>query len=1599
MRVDIANNDKAFANRAAAAREYTRALKDAATAEERLAARRSMAQNKISTAANGPTGTVTNAMTRDLRMLEEFEKRLAGIQRQYQNLRTRGNINGGNYTNQIVGVEGQFNALSDLLGKKKITRTDLNGAFDGLSKAMHALKTETDATDAALKRAGRTYDELMAKARQYTRETSMEREGRLRRGASRLGVPADTLGTTSAAQAQHRLEQATLKAYSAKTRLNAALASDAGAQKIARLTALYEGYEKRLVHAIALQNQLNRTQAGGGGGSDRGLFGISGGFGGAMARTGVYAAAGASVYALVNTLQDGARFAVEFEDKLANLQAIAGATSGQMRGLADTIYDVGQNSKHSLIDIAEAATTLAQAGFGVKDMQEALGSVATLAAASGTGMSESVDLVTSALGAFQLQASETPMLVDSLVSALNRSKLGVQQVAAGLQYVGATANDNNITFQELTASLGALANAGVRGSTAATGTRQFLVDLIDPSEKLQAALKAVGLTTADVDVKTRGFVPVLQTLKDAGFDSAEAYSALETRSAAAYLALKENIPVIQDLILAQQDHGAAMHAEEAAMGSLSAQWQRFKNVAGAGLSDIFVPANPAEMGFWEATLRTISDSYERTARSAQELRDLEDGLTEAAKKQLEYTIAQREEARKLQDEGRWFAAWAKEQRATQLMPGLTGGKDGEVNQIIDQRHEIMALADAHADLETQVAATNEELANNWQTIGGVDDAINKLLTQQDRYTSNSVELQTETGVLTGRFQGLAAQLLTTENNFYGLINALQLYRQEAYAAAQQTLELQLVQQRQQHQQNTQNVADFNRRVDSGEVVLSGNLGKSYWAARKSGDPAAWRRWAMYASDPKTGVKGTGAGSVLSVAGDIVGGQNLSAGMRQTQQSIAQVQFYQTPVGRRSLARRDAASVYKTNPKAWTELYGSQSPIDYGNKYVAELDKRIAREPDPATRGILQNERNDWAGVVDQAQGHDTPTEDKKKSGSPKSDRPKRKTKTDSQRSGERELRRRQRSALDVAQATFKNSDMDLDETIEKFSEPMDLSAFEDGAVEVLKALNDWVVQKEILTAKEIEQKGLKGQEAEVYKREMAKETERKAREIRSTLFGAALDMFDNMLEASERAAEEIMRPFKYQLAVMEGRVSSFDRLGVDYRTPDYVRSYYGRRKQEYQETTDARQVVVNRGQIRENMLAEQSLNAMLTKLASQWGLDPKALQAAIDDPDQPLGADGSIVTVAALEKDMPGISAFLGNKENKELLDRMYAHRKATAELTAETDGLAESLKGAQYLPQNLGQAFKMASEDFAYSQGLMRTWEEQLMMNFGPALTETHGNLTEFFDAFIENPMKALSSFGAFVEGILSMLRRMASEMLANEAMKQLIGLGKSAFGSPDAGKSITSAIGNLAGKNLDPSSALTAAFGGKQSGVDVAYLASATKLSGSALALTQSAVALNQAALALGVGGGSGASSIFSAGASALSAYAGGGGKTEGLTSAFKAVLGRNKGGEVVAGFPSHDSVLTNLTRGEHVLQRSAVRSLPKGFLDDLNARGARALKGIGGTAVLPAPARQETNVWVVSNPPPQMGPNDVLAVIGQDIAKGGRTKELIKSVAQGG
>lgn len=298
-----------------------------------------------------------------------------------------------------------------------------------------------------------------------------------------------------------------------------------------------------------------------------------------------------------NLISFGSQFVLQLDKAFADLQATIGATNGQMEGLKSTIIDVSTGTKFTAVEIAQAALTLGQAGFSIDQIKSSIEGVSLLATATGSTLSESTDVATSAISVFNLRAEDMTHVANVMTAAINDTKLTMEKLSYSLQYAGNIADEAGLSFEETTAVLGAMANSGIKsGSTLGTGLRQLLTEFMAPTDKLAESLQKVGLGLDDVDIKALGFVGVMEKLKAAGFSTSDAFESLDLRAAAAFAAIQNKPQMINELQKSFVYTTAAARANEIQMGSLANTFDQFRGALGAFINTGAQPTVTALIG-------------------------------------------------------------------------------------------------------------------------------------------------------------------------------------------------------------------------------------------------------------------------------------------------------------------------------------------------------------------------------------------------------------------------------------------------------------------------------------------------------------------------------------------------------------------------------------------------------------------------------------------------------------------------------------------------------------------------------------------------------------------------------------------------------------------------------------------------------------------------------------------------------------------------------------------------------------------------------------------------------------------------------------------
>lgn len=286
-----------------------------------------------------------------------------------------------------------------------------------------------------------------------------------------------------------------------------------------------------------------------------------------------------AIGAISGMFSDAVTSMVELEKEFANIQAITASSNSEMAKLKDTIYTVGTNTRFTVEELAQATVVLGQAGLSANQISSALESVAQLASATGTDLNTSVNVLTSSLSVWNMEADQAARVANTLTVAVNKTKAEIATMANAIQYAGSAAADMGVSFEEFVSIASSVTNAGMKArAVVGTGFRAVLTELTTPTEKLQKVFKKLGISMSDIDIEGRGVTNVLKTLREAGLGAAEAFEGFDRRAASFYLAASSQLDTVNDLREAFLKEGAVMRANEVQMNTFSSQMTRFSNI-------------------------------------------------------------------------------------------------------------------------------------------------------------------------------------------------------------------------------------------------------------------------------------------------------------------------------------------------------------------------------------------------------------------------------------------------------------------------------------------------------------------------------------------------------------------------------------------------------------------------------------------------------------------------------------------------------------------------------------------------------------------------------------------------------------------------------------------------------------------------------------------------------------------------------------------------------------------------------------------------------------------------------------------------------------
>lgn len=210
----------------------------------------------------------------------------------------------------------------------------------------------------------------------------------------------------------------------------------------------------------------------------------------------------------INTYKD-------FEAAMSQVQAISGSTQSDLTRLTAKAKEMGATTKFTAAESAEAFNYMAMAGWNAEQMMGGIEGILNLAAASGEDLGTTSDIVTDALTAFGLKASDATHFSDVLAQASSSANTDVGMMGETFKYVASMAGSLSYSIEDVALMTGLMANSGIKSTQAGTALNSVLTRLATNSSGAADAIAALGVNFYDSAGNARPLGIVMGELREA----------------------------------------------------------------------------------------------------------------------------------------------------------------------------------------------------------------------------------------------------------------------------------------------------------------------------------------------------------------------------------------------------------------------------------------------------------------------------------------------------------------------------------------------------------------------------------------------------------------------------------------------------------------------------------------------------------------------------------------------------------------------------------------------------------------------------------------------------------------------------------------------------------------------------------------------------------------------------------------------------------------------------------------------------------------------------------------------------------------------------
>lgn len=212
------------------------------------------------------------------------------------------------------------------------------------------------------------------------------------------------------------------------------------------------------------------------------------------------------------------------------------------------VRNVGIETKFTAPQVADASKFLAMAGFDLDAINKSVRPIADIALVGDTELGETADVVTNIMTGYGIKPEKVRKAADIMTMTFTKSNTTLMEIAEAYKYSASLLSAGGVSFEEATAGLGILGDAGIKGSQAGTTMRTIMANIVNPTKDKMAQWERIGVKRTDSNGNIRPLENIFRDLNNADLGVSDYYKLFHKTAAQGAVSLAENVDKWNEII-------------------------------------------------------------------------------------------------------------------------------------------------------------------------------------------------------------------------------------------------------------------------------------------------------------------------------------------------------------------------------------------------------------------------------------------------------------------------------------------------------------------------------------------------------------------------------------------------------------------------------------------------------------------------------------------------------------------------------------------------------------------------------------------------------------------------------------------------------------------------------------------------------------------------------------------------------------------------------------------------------------------------------------------------------------------------------------------